>query len=319
MKAQLERSNGVYKVTVRGNVGDARPLLKGLSSSPPATGRNAAQRETKDFDLDLQLNILTGYNDEAITNASLKASMRKDSIRQLDMKGRLGATNLVARTLPQNGGSPVILLQAEDAGSLLRFADIYRRMSGGNLILQMATGDGPQTGVVLLRSFALVNEPALRRIIPTQTQVIAGQDRAGNPQTIRIDFNEVFFDKARVDFTRTAGRLDFKDAAIFGGQIGFTLGGHIDYVRDRMDISGTFVPAYGLNNAFAQVPLFGPLLGGGQYEGLFAVNFRVSGQATAPTLTVNPLSAVAPGFLRKLFGVGRSDPQAEALPAMPER
>jgi hypothetical protein len=46
------------------------------------------------------------------------------------------------------------------------------------------------------------------------------------------------------------------------------------------------------------------LLGGGQYEGLIAVNFRISGQATAPTLTVNPLSAVAPGFLRKLFGTG---------------
>jgi hypothetical protein len=67
------------------------------------------------------------------------------------------------------------------------------------------------------------------------------------------------------------------------------------------------------------VPLFGPLLGGGQYEGLFAVNFRVAGQASAPTLTVNPLSAVAPGFLRKLFGVG-GVPQTGAIPpTTPER
>lgn len=319
MRAQIERSNGIYKASVRGNVGDARPFLKGASASPAPSGRNGAQRDAKDFDLDLQLNILTGYNEEAVTNAAVKASVRKDTIRQLEMKGRLGASNLIARTLPQAGGGAVIILQADDAGSLLRFADIYRRMSGGDLILQMATGDGPQAGVMQLRSFSLVNEPALRRIIPTQTQVIAGQDRAGNPQAIRIDFNEVAFTRARVDFTRTAGRLDFKDAAIYGGQIGFTLGGFIDYARDRMDISGTFVPAYGLNNAFAQVPLFGPLLGGGQYEGLFAVNFRVSGQASAPTLTVNPLSAVAPGFLRKLFGAGGAQPEAGALPDVPER
>jgi hypothetical protein len=320
MRAQVERSGSVYKVIIRGNVGDARPFLKGGGLSSAPAGRNGApQRESKDFDLDLSLNILTGFNEEAITNVSVKASMRKDNLRQLDMKGRLGATNVVGRTEAQGRLSPIIILQAEDAGALLRFADVYGRMSGGDLILHMATGEEPQAGMVMLRSFTLVNEPALRRIIPTQTQIIAGQDRAGKPQVIRVDVNEVAFAKARVDFTRTSGRLDFKDAAIFSSQIGFTLGGHIDYVRDRMDISGTFVPAYGLNNAFAQVPLFGPLLGGGQYEGLFAVNFRVAGQASSPTLTVNPLSAVAPGFLRKLFGVGAEQPQSGALPVTPER
>jgi hypothetical protein len=320
MRAQIERSGSAYKVTVRGNVGDARPFTKTISSAPAPAGRNAAPpRESRDFDLDLMLNILTGYNEEAITNASIKASMRKDNIRQLDLKGRLGATNIVARTVAQGGGNPVIMLQSDDAGSLLRFLDIYRRMTGGDLILQLATGDGPQAGLLTLHSFILNNEPALRRIIPTQTQFVAGQDRSGNPQAVRVDVNEAAFTKARVDFTRTAGRLDFKDAAIFGNQVGFTLGGFIDYARDRIDISGTFVPAYGLNNAFAQVPLFGPLLGGGQYEGLFAVNFRVSGQADAPTLTVNPLSAVAPGFLRRLFGVGGATPQADSQPAVPER
>ncbi|MET0527550.1 MAG: DUF3971 domain-containing protein [Microvirga sp.] len=317
MRAQLERANGAYKVTIRGNTGDARPFLKdfgGQSSSPSRNGSSS-----KDVDLDLNLNILTGYNNEAITGASIKASMRKEVLRQLDMKGRLGATNVIGRTDAQGRTGSVIVVQADDAGALLRFTDTYRRMVGGDLILHMATGEGPQSGFVMLRSFTLVNEPALRRIIPTQTQVIAGQDRAGNPQAVRVDVNEISFTKARVEFTRAAGRVDFKDAAIFGNQIGFTLGGFIDYSRDRMDISGTFVPAYGLNNAFAQVPLFGPLLGGGQYEGLFAVNFRVGGQASAPTLTVNPLSAVAPGFLRKLFGVGSEPAQTDAVPATPER
>ncbi len=318
MRAGIERSNSVYKVTIRGNVGDARPFVKG--GGMPSGRTTAAQREAKDFDLDLNLNILTGYNGEAITNASIKASMRKDNLRQLDLKGRLGATDILGRTVPQNGGSPVVIVQAEDAGALLRFTDVYKRMSRGNLILQMATGDEPQMGHVVMHSFALVNEPALRRIIPTQTQIIAGQDKAGKPQAVRVDVNEVQFTKARLEFARSSGRIDFRDAAIWGNQIGFTLGGFIDYARDRLDISGTFVPAYGLNNVFAQVPLFGPLLGGGQNEGLFAVNFRLNGQASAPSLTVNPLSAVAPGFLRKLFGVGAGgEPQTGSLPPAPDR
>ncbi|MBJ6128005.1 DUF3971 domain-containing protein [Microvirga splendida] len=320
MRAQVERSNGVYKVTIRGNVGDARPFVKGGGATASGGRNGAAGKDSKDFDLDVNLNILTGFNEEAITNASVKASMRKDSLRQLDLKGRLGATDILGRTIPQNGGSPVVIIQAEDAGALLRFTDIYKRMSRGSLILQVSTGDEPQAGHVIMHSFALVNEPALRRIIPTQTQIVTGRDQAGKPQLVRVDMNEVQFTKARLEFSRSAGRLDFRDAAIWGNQIGFTLGGFIDYARDRLDVQGTFVPAYGLNNVFAQVPLFGPLLGGGQNEGLFAVNFRLNGQASAPSLSVNPLSAVAPGFLRKLFGVGaESAPQTGSLPAAPER
>ncbi len=87
---------------------------------------------------------------------------------------------------------------------------------------------------------------------------------------------------------------------IWGQQVGFTLQGHVDYGRDRVDIGGTFVPGYAFNNAFAQVPVVGALLGGGsQYGGLFAVNFRISGPASAPTMTINPLSAIAPGILRR--------------------
>jgi hypothetical protein len=143
----------------------------------------------------------------------------------------------------------------------------------------------------------------------------ATDDRAGNAQMPKFDVNDVQFTKLKAEFGRTNSRLEFRDAAIWGAQVGFKLSGWIDYGRDRADISGTFVPAYGLNNVFAQVPLFGPILGGGQNEGLFAVNFRVSGAASAPTLTVNPLSAVAPGFLRKLFGAGsaETDPAGAAV------
>ena len=86
--------------------------------------------------------------------------------------------------------------------------------------------------------------------------------------------------------------------------VGLSVDGNIDYGRDRVLLNGTFVPAYGLNNLFSQIPLFGPIIGGGSHEGLFAVNFQVSGAASAPVLNINPLSAIAPGFLRKIFGAG---------------
>jgi hypothetical protein len=162
----------------------------------------------------------------------------------------------------------------------------------------------------------LRNEPALRRIISQQPAAGATEER-GNAIPA-INPNDVQFVKLEADFMRSASRLEFRDAVMWGMNVGFTLGGWIDYGRDKTDISGTFIPAFGLNNVFSQVPLVGPILGGSRNEGLLAINFRVSGPASSPTLTVNPLSLVAPGFLRKLFGVGSSDATA-TIPTVPQR
>jgi len=43
------------------------------------------------------------------------------------------------------------------------------------------------------------------------------------------------------------------------------------------------------------------LLLGGEGQGLFAANYRATGSAADPQISVNPLSALTPGFLRRLF------------------
>jgi hypothetical protein len=43
-------------------------------------------------------------------------------------------------------------------------------------------------------------------------------------------------------------------------------------------------------------------LSGGQNDGVFGLSYRVHGSMSGPTLTVNPLSAIAPGILRRMLG-----------------
>ena len=314
MRAQLERNAGGYKVTARGNMLDARPFLRSLTSTASSSNSGNASRDERDLELDLAVNIVTGFNNEALTGGSLKVLTRNREIRQLQLNGRFRSSPVTAQ-LTRSGRNPVIVLQSDDAGATLRFADLYNRMVGGQLTFQITSGDGPQAGNVTIDEFALRNEPALRSIIAQQPPASRSDDRvsAAAPQ---INPNEVEFVKIKADFVRAAGRLEFRDAVMWGMQVGFTLGGWIDYGKDRTDISGTFVPAYGLNNMFSQVPVVGLILGGGRNEGLFAANFRISGPASSPTLTVNPLSIVAPGFLRKFFGVGIP---AEATATIPNR
>jgi len=87
-----------------------------------------------------------------------------------------------------------------------------------------------------------------------------------------------------------------------GDNIGLTVDGGLDFARDRVSLDGTFVPVFAVNNLVSQIPVFGLLLGGGAHEGLFGVNYHISGSVTKPVLSINPLSAIAPGFLRKIFG-----------------
>ncbi|WP_082173095.1 DUF3971 domain-containing protein [Methylobacterium platani] len=298
IRARVERSgaNG-YRVSAKGGVADARPFLRALTAPPRKGGKDATPR---DVEADLSFAILTGFNEEALTNATLKLSLRGDDLRQARIQGRLrsaGVSLEVAK--PDRSTPPVLNAETSDAGAALRFLDIYKRMQGGFLSLQMTMNDGPQSGLVQVRSFALRNEPALGRILAQ-----------GETEDRRSDANDVGFDRLRAAFQRNGTRIAFAEAAISGPAMGFTLGGWIDTGKDRTDVSGTFVPLYGLNNVVSQVPIFGPLLGGGHNEGLFGINFRVAGAMSAPNISVNPLSAIAPGFLRKLFGAGGGDPNA---------
>ncbi len=313
LRVTLDKSGAGYKVVVRGAVVDARPFLKSLGGPDGKGGRESSPKE---IDADIQVPIITGFNEEALTNASLKLSLRGRDLRAGTITGRFRTAPLQANVTRGERGAPMLAVESADAGATLRFVDIYRRMYGGHLAAGIGLNDGPQAGVVQIRDFVLRNEPALSSIMAQGPEPVEGENarsRKGAAANAGQATGSVTFDRMRANFVRTGTRVDFTDAAISNAALGFTLSGWLDTGRERTDINGTFVPLYGLNNVAAQLPIVGPLLGGGNNEGLFAVNFRVSGRLTSPDVTVNPLSAIAPGFLRKLFSAG-GGPFAEQAP-----
>ncbi|HEY5798249.1 MAG TPA: hypothetical protein VIU82_24870 [Bosea sp. (in: a-proteobacteria)] len=315
LKVDAKRDGSVMKLVIRGAVADVRPFIRDIQqASGPSASRGDKQGGRGDVDIDLDVPILTGFNNEAITNATLKMSKRGGEPRSVAFQGRIGRADVTAK---QASANAPLLVQSENGGALLRFVDLYRRAYGGDLVLNLGPGDTRQSGELLFRNFMVRDEPALRRVVGEQSaQALAGDRADNNAPRAPINVSEVPFIKLRAEFTRSASRLDISDMVIWGQQVGFTLQGNVDYGRDRVDIGGTFVPGYAFNNAFAQVPVVGALLGGGsQYGGLFAVNFRIAGAASAPTMTINPLSAIAPGILRRFVDpLGGSPAQRPVQP-----
>jgi len=60
LRAQLERNAGTYKVTVRGNVLDARPFVKSFTGAPAASSAREREREQREVELVLAVNNVTG-------------------------------------------------------------------------------------------------------------------------------------------------------------------------------------------------------------------------------------------------------------------
>jgi hypothetical protein len=126
----------------------------------------------------------------------------------------------------------------------------------------------------------------------------------------------VSFTRLRAEFTRNNGQLTVREGVVKGPAVGATIEGSIDYVGNSVRMSGTFVPMYGLNNMFGQVPVLGLFLGGGSNEGLIGLTYEVVGTPNQPVLRVNPISAMAPGVLRKIFefNTGKQNNQIELPP-----
>jgi hypothetical protein len=76
--------------------------------------------------------------------------------------------------------------------------------------------------------------------------------------------------------------------------------GYVDLEDGSVEMRGLATPG-GLNRLFGELPIFGGLLGSRQDEGLVGITLAVKGTLSEPNIQVNPISALAPGFLRRLF------------------
>jgi len=306
MQIMAEQTKDLLKLSISGKSVDAKPFLRLLTTG---TAPRAGSGPSKDFDVDLKANLVAGYNNQTASNVTLRMGRRSGQIRLFNLNGKFGKDNVLGSVVRVQG-EPQISLATNDGGALLTFFDLYKRMEGGKLQFTALLTDGEIDGTVTVQNFIVRNEPALRRLV---SEGVAQRDRSGQ---IKIDTTASAFTKMQVSFTRAPGSIELRDGVIYGPEAGTTIEGTLDTINDRVNLTGTFVPAYGLNNLFSKIPLFGVFLGGGENEGLFGINFRLSGPSTSPALTINPLSALAPGFLRKIFGAGQGAPRdAPAPPA----
>jgi hypothetical protein len=216
-------------------------------------------------------------------------SRRAGEIRSFGLNAKIGRdATLTGDLRGRSNGRQVVYLESSDAGAFFRFTDIYSRMNGGQVGVTMeapSADNAAQQGVLNVRNFAIHDEAQLERAVNNGTQVHR---------------NAIDFSGMKVEFTRMPGKVILREGVVRGPLLGGTIDGVVDYGRDDVHLRGTLVPLYGPNNLLGQIPLVGLFMGGDK-EGLFGITYEVVGRPSNPALRINPISAIAPGILRKVF------------------
>ncbi len=293
-------ANNVWKVRIKGRSYDGRRFFKSLfSAGQIVENQPQLPEESPGVDIEADLDSVIGFFDTTLDNVKISAQRRDNKLSYLDLHGQLnGQRPLAARIESKKGEPRQILAEATDAGAAFRLVGFYPSARGGDVSLKVnldGSGTAQQSGVLYARNFVIADDQVIDEVLSGPKQ----KQRAARAQ--KQPYEQLQFDRMRVPFSVGRGQFLLHDAAINGPLLGATMRGTIDFERERISLAGTYVPFYGINGALGLVPILGDLLISRNGEGLFGITFAVKGTTTQPDVIVNPMSVVAPGFLRQLF------------------
>ncbi|MCW0235726.1 MAG: AsmA-like C-terminal domain-containing protein [Ferrovibrio sp.] len=280
-------ANGDAQVALTGHRYDLRPFVATIfeDDTPPGTKKPR---------LALDLRFDEAQLDDVVELRNMALSVRREPTRleKVSLTGGFSTTGgLTLEIAPGLNGRDLKLL-SDNAGAVLHFLGVTD-MQGGTMTVNARYDDTqasqPLAGRMVLKTVRAVRAPFLARLlgIGSFTGLAALLSGEG-----------IMFENGEVPFSQKDGVLTLQPSRLSGPQLGITFEGHINQKADTVSVSGTAVPAFVLNTMLGKIPLIGNLLVG---DGIIGVNFAVSGAKDDPQFTVNPLSAIAPGFLRRIF------------------
>lgn len=289
-------ANGDSQIALTGRRYNLRPFVQAMfeDDTPPGTVKPRMA-------LTLRFDEAQIDDTMELRNMSLSAQRSPTRMERVSLGGGFHTTGgLTLDISPALDGRNLKLL-SDNAGAVLHFLGVSD-MQGGTMDVTGRYDDTlptqPLGGKMMLRNVKAVRAPFLARLFGAASFAGLGALLSGEGIT---------FETGEIPFQERDGILTIQPSRLSGPQLGISLEGHINQQTDTVSISGTAVPAFVLNTMLGKIPLLGDLLVG---DGILGVNFAVSGPKSDPQFTVNPLSAIAPGFLRRIFQAPEASPRA---------
>lgn len=240
--------------------------------------------------------------DYAVRQADIIFSHTGKVIDRATLKGTTdsGPLSVELTTLPTRNRQ--VDVTVPDASNALSAFLGLTNTTGGELRLQAelspAGEDGAFKGEAQMRNFRLIEAPAMAQLLSLASLTGLADTLSGGGMQ---------FDRFTIPFSVLGDEIAVRDARLYGPALGMTGDGDINLDLRVADFDGTIVPSYTANSILGDIPVLGDLFVREKDGGLFALTYTVSGPFEKTQIAVNPLSALTPGFLRRIFKPDRND------------
>jgi hypothetical protein len=290
VKRQRERE---FAISVSGASLDLVPMLEAKSQKNQSDG---GPRRT------IQIKVDRVRMTPTLSLDAVNATLVHDGStwRSITLDASSGASGRLKLTMSDTDRGHGFKLTSPDAGALLADLGVLDNLAGGTLEAE-GTVDIDSPGLPLEASFdirdpTVVHAPVLARVAALASLTGVGEAMSGKG---------IGFSRIGGKLSQDARTITLSDFGAYGPPLALTGKGTIERASDAVHVEATLVPAYGFSQIIGYIPLIGQIITGTKSEGVLAVDFVVDGTLDKPDVKVNPLTAIAPGFLRdivRLFG-----------------
>jgi len=288
-----EKNDNGFKIDMHGNTFDLRPWVD-------APGENTFSFEHfPAVVLNIDVDQLVLGKDRTLRSVKGGADCDIKICSQADIEGMtVDNKPFQFRILHNPKDIRQLSIHAQSGGAFMKAAGVLEGMEGGDLSITGAYDDTGSHSVLTAAAdstaFTIKDAPVLAKMVSlaSLTGIVDNLQGKG-----------ISFTKLRFPFTMSNDVITIVDGKTHGDAIGLTMEGTITFPKRMLDLKGTLIPSYSLNNVLGHVPLVGKILTGGEGQGVFAARYSITGLDTKPDVSVNPLSILTPGFLRNVFDV----------------
>lgn len=298
LTAIIENLNGnTFKLTAAREANGWLADLKGESWNAAALFEQFLLRDSAadsaDYKFTLDLATLKLFADGNLDKATGKIVRSGGRWQVVDMAADVGEGELQFKINPDEDGQRYILL-ISNLGSFLESQGLTERVNGGTFEFFAATESpaAPINGTLSLRGFNIGDFPFFVRLLNLASLSGIGSF-LGKP---------IKFDNLSAVVAIEDRLLKIKDGSATSDELVITFDGEINAANEDVILKGALVPSYAINSIINRVPILGDLLTGGQ-GGIIALDYEMSGKIKDPKVSSNPLSALTPGLVKRLFSI----------------
>ena len=196
-----------------------------------------------------------------------------------------GKAPVTGTVVPSANGSAV-RIRSDDAGAAMAAAGVFASARGGALDMRLTPRKDGTTyrGVADISRVRVVDAPVLAELLSAVSVV---------GMLEQLNGEGLLFNDTHGEFIIAPNQITIQRGSATGASLGVSVEGAYGTENGALALQGVVSPIYLLNGIGSALTRRG--------EGVFGFNFKLTGTADAPVVSVNPLSILTPGMFREIF------------------